>query len=64
MPPLTILAMQRLRNEFTACLSQRMASIPLTPEQDKWFELGLRCIMKTVEEDEDASRLRISNNNK
>jgi hypothetical protein len=39
-----------------------MASIPLTPEQNKWFELGLRCIMKTVEEDEDAAKLRISSN--
>jgi hypothetical protein len=62
MPPLTILAMQRLRSEFATCLSQRMASIPLTPEQNKWFELGLRCIMKTVEEDEDAAKLRISSN--
>lgn len=61
MPSLTILAMQRLRTEFAACLSQRMASIPLTPEQDKWFDLGLRCIMKTIEEDEDAAKLRISN---
>lgn len=63
MPPLTILAMERLRTEFAACLSQRMASIPLTPEQDKWFDLGLKCIMKTVEEEqEDAYKLRISGN--
>lgn len=64
MPPLTILAMQRLRTEFSTCLSQRMASIPLTPEQGKWFELGLKCIMKTIEEEqEDAYKLRISGNN-
>lgn len=61
MPPLTILAMQRLRTEFAAGVSQRMASIPLTPEQGKWFELGLKCIMKTVEEEqEEAYKLRIS----
>ncbi|KAJ9118123.1 hypothetical protein QFC22_004024 [Naganishia vaughanmartiniae] len=61
MPPVTILALQRLRTEFANCLSQRMASIPLDPEQEKWFELGLKCIMKTVEEEqEDAYKLRIS----
>ncbi|KAJ9092668.1 hypothetical protein QFC21_006733 [Naganishia friedmannii] len=65
MPPITILALQRLRTEFANCLSQRMASIPLDPEQEKWFELGLKCIMKTVEEEqEDAYKLRISGTNR
>lgn len=65
MPPITILALQRLRTEFANCLSQRMASIPLDSEQEKWFELGLKCIMKTVEEEqEDAYKLRISRANR
>ena len=42
--PKTAIAIKRLREQFSAAMSARLRGKAFTEGQERWFELGVRCL--------------------
>nr|XP_019046467.1 DEAH box polypeptide 36 [Kwoniella bestiolae CBS 10118]OCF25397.1 DEAH box polypeptide 36 [Kwoniella bestiolae CBS 10118] len=50
--PKTAIAIKLLREQFAAAMSTRLRGKKLTVSQEKWFELGMKCLRVAVNEEE------------
>lgn len=50
--PRTLVALKWLREKMALATASRMRSKPLSPGLEKWFDLGLKCLVSGLSDDE------------